>query len=136
MSVSTLPGTCELMLGFDERIFFGELDVTGIRLDGIELRAGKKAGGAEPSEWMRLMKLLRRRAQRSPSTQKSSRPEIHISSGKIRFDNNLFNISINEFEGRIGADGQSVLEIDGYDVKREDQSLVRGQAAEIQYSTE
>ncbi len=114
-------------------LFFGKLDITGIRLDGLQVRIGEKAEGASISDWRELAKRVGRQSSKGEGEPKTSRPEIYVENGRIGFAYSQIAISFEGIIGRISPDGRAVLEAGKYKFKHKDHSLLKGHMAEIQY---
>ncbi len=126
-------------LGLSVRVgplFLGEIDITGVRFDGLEIRAGAAVDGCPPEAWQTLLAALSKRS--APTGQAEApreRLELLISSGKMRFaDNEL--LAEAAFSGRIGQDAKTVLEVEEYAVSHAGQRLVEGAGGELKFDPE
>ncbi|MCP4603927.1 MAG: transglycosylase domain-containing protein [Proteobacteria bacterium] len=117
-------------------LLLGDLDITGIRLDGLQIRIGSEVQGASISDWIKLRKRLGKNKPGKGSSQESSIPEIHIASGKIVFNDGRFAAHVGGIAGRIGSNRQTALAMANFMLKHGNQRLVQGTDAELQYFTE
>jgi hypothetical protein len=117
-------------------LFFGDLEVTKVRIEGLDARVGRGAGSAPLADWIGLANKLGKRDKPKERQAVSDRPEIHIVSGSVAFDDGAFLGNLRGIEGRIGPSGRAALTVDGYDLTHGDTRLVQGRGAEIQYSQE
>ncbi len=118
-------------------LLLGDLDITGIRFDGIELRIGAGKAGATLSDWATLAKSLTAGGTFTANTDKpvSGRPEIQIGGGSIVYDDDRFTAEIRGISGTIGADRRAAVDIDEFEIIRGGRKILQGESAQIQYSS-
>ncbi len=115
-------------------LFWGDLDITGIRIDNLHVQSGKMRGLAEPSDWISILQKLKTNKPVDPPNNKNvRRPEITIVSGKIDFIDDHLALSIQGLKGKIGPKMESLIEIESYDLKHDNRSLLHGTTADLRY---
>lgn len=124
-------------------LLMGELELTGVRLDGLEVRAGQPAGGPDLATWQDLLRrvldpelggmagLLEESAGSA-----SGRPEVHLVSGRAEINDGRFALVVEGLSGRISATGGAVIGTDGFELRHGDRRLAAGEAGEIRYQPE
>jgi Transglycosylase len=115
-------------------LFVGDVDVTGVRLDGLEIYAGRKSGGASLDEWGRLVRTMRlphSGAAVSGGTAPEMAPDIHIVSGRFIFNDGRFSLKVGSVSGRIGMGSRAVIDFEDYRLQHAGQNLLSGMAAEL-----
>ncbi len=117
-------------------LFVGDLDVTGVRLDGLEVRLGSDVGGATPKKWKQLARSLTAHKKGGGPKSVTGNPEIHIASGEIIYDDSRFAISMKGLSGRMGEDRRAVMEIEEFNILHGDRKLVSGGVVDFKYSTD
>jgi len=116
----------------------GDLDLTGIRVRGLELRLGKAAGGADLSQWRRLADKVMEIGDGDALAGEDAivRPEIQVVSGKVLMDDGRFSLSVGSFSGRITDSGGALATAEDFHVARGDGKLISGRSADLQYRSE
>lgn len=122
-------------------LFFGKLDITGIRLDNLDLRMGSGAKGASSSSWAQFIQNLATQKASIPGAErgaenKTERPEIYIVSGKMTFDDNNIKARVKSWSGRLDSDGQASLEIDRYEILHRGRKSIDGEVLKTLYHTQ
>ncbi|MBN2528123.1 MAG: penicillin-binding protein [Deltaproteobacteria bacterium] len=122
-SKSLLPFAMVDRLGVNFRVgplLLGRMDITGVRVDGVHVTAGKGAKGADISKWQALQKAIEQK--KSPATESGplkadasslkdlNIPEVYIVSGDLMFDDGRFSGFLEEFSGRITPGNKAVLQ--------------------------
>jgi len=124
-------------------LLLGELDLTGIRLDGLDVRVGRQAGGAGVSEWRELLERvldperagLGRLLGQSEDGDRGS-PEIHLVSGRAQVDDGRFSLTVEGLSGRFSSAGGAVVSSDAFKLEHSNRRLVAGEQAELHYKPE
>lgn len=115
-------------------LFWGDLDITGIRIDNLHVQSGNNESLAKPADWISILRKLRTREPTNPqNNKKGTRPEITLVSGKIDYNDDHLALSIQGLKGNIGPNLESAIEIENYDLSHDNRTLVRGTAAAIRY---
>lgn len=118
-------------------LFFGDVDLTGIRLDGLEIRIGDAVSGCAPNTWKKTAQRLRKRggsAKDNPSSM--GRPELFVASGKVRYDDSRFAFTLKKLSGRADDTGKAAFEIEDYVLNGSGVLKVDGTGVEIRYAPE
>jgi hypothetical protein len=116
-------------------LFWGDVDLTGVRADDLEIRVGEASAGCEPSVWQNLLQHLKKgTGVENASESPSSRPEIVVNAGRMEMNDGHIQLSIRDINGRIGYKNKTVLEIGKYRVAAGGQPLMRGEGSDAIYS--
>ncbi len=114
-------------------LLMGDLDLTGIRVDGLEIRMGESLDGAQAAEWRELIERIAKgmdaEAQGDGPTR--SIPEIHIVSGRLVADDGRFSITVEGVSGRLSAEGGAVVNTDDFTLVHLGRNLVFGESSEV-----
>jgi hypothetical protein len=125
-------------LGLNVRVgplFVGKIDITKVRLDGLDVRVGKGAKGCGKEAWGKLVATLskRRPAATKKPPEEPSRPEILITSGKMYFKDNGLSFDMKNFTGRIGDDAKTVLEMEELSLLHDKRTFATSKGAKLRY---
>ena len=118
-------------------LFFGKVDLTGVRIKDIELRIGEQAGGCDYKILADLLKKTRNKSNADldgNGTPSITRPEIQLKSAKILGDDGFIAFSLSGISGRIGPDNRTILQGGEYRLYSNRTSFVRGGDLKIDYS--
>ncbi|MCP4675989.1 MAG: hypothetical protein GY854_10885 [Deltaproteobacteria bacterium] len=116
-------------------LFVGDLDVTGVRLDGLDVRVGSEVGGASLGSWLQLAQNLSAKKKSIATNKVSGSPDIHIASGDVNFDDGRFTASMKGISGRMGEDRRAVIDVEEFSLLHGDVKLVSDGAVDIKYSS-
>ncbi len=117
-------------------LLFGDLEITGLKLDGLEARMGDRVEGASFADWLALSKRTSRFGDSAtgdgsdPSN--TALPEIYLTSSRMKIDNGRFHLGVQGISGWIGSDKRTALDIDQYDLRHLNRPLFKGTTATIQ----
>lgn len=118
----------------------GDLDLTGVRMSGVELRMGEDVSGAEVDEWREIVDRLSGLAGdikgADPGQGAIKRPDIVISSGRILADDGRFSFELESFKADISGQGGAVLGAEGFELTHGTRRILSGNGAEVIYRTE
>ncbi|MDD5306264.1 MAG: transglycosylase domain-containing protein [Deltaproteobacteria bacterium] len=119
-------------------LLVGDLDLSGIRLDGVHLIFGEASGGAELRDWAKLLARVvgASRKDKGGSEAKIRVPEIQIVSGRIDADDGRLQVAVRGLAGRMAGSGRAVLTAQEYDVRTKDTRLLHGEGAQIDWVPE
>lgn len=118
-------------------LFLGKVDLTGIRIDELEIRIGEKANGCSPQTLKNLIESSKKTSNPGGNRTTSPsiiRPEIQIKTGRLVADNGFVAFSLDQISGRIGPDNRSVLQSGHYQLSSNQTPLMRGDKLGIDYS--
>jgi hypothetical protein len=133
-------------LGFGVRVgplLLGELDLTDVRLDDLELRLGAEANGPGAHQWRELIdraldprsggigKLLSG-AEDGPA----GHPEIHLVSGRAELGDGRFALTLEGLSGRVSEGGGAVIDSDSFELTHQGRRVAAGDIGEIRYQPE
>jgi len=126
-------------LGVNVRVgplLVGDVDITGLRCDSLELLLGEGVG-ASAEQWRILLDKVRGKDVGGGSMERArGRVEIHIVSGSARAVLETFNISLDGFSGRLSDGGEAVLKAEGLSISRGASDLLSSDSNEIRYKPE
>lgn len=118
-------------------LFFGDVDLTGIRMDGLEVRIGKAVSGCEPKTWKRTVQRLQKRGGSANDKEPSvGRPEVFVASGKVVYDDSNFSFTLDKLTGRAADTGNAAFEVEEYMLKSGDILSANGIGIKVRYTPE
>lgn len=115
-------------------LLMGDLDITGIRVDGLEIRMGEPMDGAQAVEWKDLIGRVTKGMDTEEQGDSPTRsiPEIHIVSGRLVADDGRFSLTVEGLSGRFSAEGGAVVNTDDFSLVHLGRNLVFGESSEVQ----
>ncbi|MBN2801574.1 MAG: transglycosylase domain-containing protein [Deltaproteobacteria bacterium] len=122
-------------LGINVRVgplLTGNLEITGIRIDGISFFAGKQSSGASLQSWKELKKNLSS-PKGSTDKAKSTLPEIDIVSGDGFFNNGKLSGTVKGIKGRVTPGNKAVIRAENITFNPEKQIKINGGNLLIDY---
>jgi len=125
-------------LGVNVRVgplLYGELDITGIRVDGLKVFIGKESNGASVLEWKNLVESLTSLKDNDDKDPKDSLkiPEIFLESAQLIADDGNFKSSISDFKGRITPGDKAVINAENWTLNDNDIFSTTGTSLEVKY---
>ncbi len=119
-------------------LLMGDLDLTGIRVDGLEIRMGEPLDGAPAAEWRGVIERVASRtdAEAKGDGPMRSIPEVHIVSGRLVADDGRFSVTVEGLSGRLSDGGGAVVNTDDFTLVHLGQNLVVGESCEVQIRSE
>ena len=103
-------------------LFVGDVDLTGIRIDGLEVRFGEKAAGCSVPLWRALVETARvisdTGAVDTSGVSPIGRPEVYLASGKVVYDDSRFHAELSGMTGRSDDRGKSVFDLERLEIKK------------------
>jgi hypothetical protein len=117
-------------------LFVGKVDLTGIRLEGLEIRYGKEADGCSADSWKRVARAMRAESTSTAGGSKDrilGRPEVYVVSGRVVYNDGRFSAELNKISGRADDKLKSAFEVESWLVVNRDALKIRGLGMEIQY---
>jgi hypothetical protein len=125
-------------LGVNVRVgplLLGDVDITGLRCDSLELLLGKGVG-ASPAQWRDLVERLRTPGGSGPAVHPRGGVEIHVVSGSARAVFEAFTASIGGLSGRLSDGGEAVLRAEGLSLEHGAANLASSDSNEIRFKPE
>lgn len=117
-------------------LFFGEIDVTGVRIRGLDVRIGRKAGGASLRDWSELLAARMQASKEISSRSPDGHFDIDVIIEKSGFLYNDGRVSLlaQGISGTISEATQLSLKLDDYTVQSKEFVLLRGKALTANFS--
>ncbi|MDJ0765432.1 MAG: transglycosylase domain-containing protein [Myxococcota bacterium] len=112
-------------------LFWGKVDVTDIRLDGLSIPMGVGTGGVPLSDWHALFSRVLGVKTRAATSKKRSFPEISVGSASLAYDDGRFLGAITGISGQIGGEARAAFEADLVRLKHGTSSLIEGSHLEL-----
>lgn len=116
-------------------LFMGEIDLTDIRVAGLDLRIGTGADGCGIHQWKQLRNREARESDATPSKGRRG-PEIHLASGKLSYENDHIALMIDNLSGSIGDDAKSVIDLGNLNLRSSSGTRLLGKASTLKYDPE
>ncbi len=119
-------------------LLMGDLDLTGIRMDGLEIRMGEPLDGAQAVEWKELIERVAKGTGTGAQGDGPMQPipEIHLVSGRLVADDGRFSVTVEGLSGRFSAEGGAVVTTDDFTLVHLGRNLVFGESGEVQLRSE
>lgn len=106
-------------------LLLGDLDITGVRVDGLHILIGKQANGASIESWHQLIQRLRQPSVNKDKIENDAPdnaffslriPEIYVVSGDILYNDSRFLGNVEELSGRITPGNKAMLQAERWGV--------------------
>ncbi len=120
-------------------LFFGEIDLTGVRVEGLALSLGEQAGGAGLRKWRELIAAVTGRMSGQGAGEKttkgsgSSLPEITVKRASIHGVLGNFELSAEDLDGRFVAEGRVLGKSGEYTLSHAKDVLLSGSGAVLDW---
>ncbi len=115
-------------------LLVGDIDLTGVRLDGLDLRVGEGVGGAGGEDWRELLE----RVEKSPPSVAGADvsperriPEVRLESGRAEIDDGRFRAVVSGLSGTWSSEAGAVIGVEGFTLSRGESRLAVGERGEI-----
>ncbi|MBN2717742.1 MAG: transglycosylase domain-containing protein [Deltaproteobacteria bacterium] len=122
-------------------LLVGDLDITGVRVDGLQIKVGERVKGASIAEWKSLFDAMKRERLDGSTRMNGAGaladgltiPEIYIVSGDVSYDDTRFSGQLEELSGRITPGNKAVLQSQKWILQNEKDTSVAGDKLMLDY---
>lgn len=123
-------------------LLLGNLDLTGIRVDGVHLRVGKGARGASIAQWQALAAGLRRQSEEDAGQKGKGKakevsqlkvPDVYVVSGDVHFNDSRMKGALNDISGRVTPGNKAVLQTKKWEIRSGKEAFVKADSLEVEF---